>query len=718
MQLKYLDLDGLTSFYNQFTSKVTELVTDEVGEAGSALETSLQGWVNAKLGAASGIATLDANQKLTASQLPDITFPDYTNIYVALGATNQTIQGNKTFSGTTTFGSSLTISNAGITKTGSGTVNIGSSSAPINNIYATTFTGSLSGNATTATTATKLGTADVGNNMTPMYLADGVPTAMPYTIQKSVPADAIFTDTVYTLTTANDTTLGGIKTGFATTGKRYGIKVDSNGNAYVDVDWTDTNTTYTLASFGITVTSTEINNYNIYVVLENLFSREVFSSIGIVPIGKDEIGNMSFSDEEIERIGRFFNYAKANASFLIDDADLEDSQAFENMLNEGLDSQILSVSIINIIDNSLQDYFSSVGINITLQEMRNSLYKEDADNISHILELKDKFSFTSSDPLKDLDTQSLNVILSELSSTNLINYILIEGNTSTDINTNMTTIIDKFLKHYDIYNRIGALDHFFESERCLFNRQRYELINLDGYNHQFTYCTYGEISGLTSFLSYLQGLDLDEVLSGIILADFISDCDDYLLQSKFASYFGITIYQRALDVISVDPNVADFVDHFDFYSLISNLPTTDRSDLEVMDLLFYEIITNNLSSLLAGENYDLDAFETFYNALTASNIAYIYNDTYSFTPYEFLLYKVFSNSDVLAYLTDSLDESIQYKVFDSLVREIREEDRDDILEFIIFMNNRDISSLSDEEKDNVLDIIHNIPFFINLYNNL
>ena len=260
MQLKYLDLDGLTLFYNQFTSKVTELVTDEVGEAGSALETSLQGWVNAKLGAASGIATLDANQKLTASQLPDITFPDYSNIYVALGATDQTIQGNKTFSGSAKFGSNLSITSAGISKTGSGTVNIGSSSAPINNIYATTFTGSLSGNATTATTATKLGTSNVGDNMTPMYLAAGVPTAMPYTIQKSVPANAIFTDTVYTLTAANNTTLGGIKTGYSgTEEKRYAIKVDSNGNAYVDVNWTDTNTTYTLESFGITVTAAEIN---------------------------------------------------------------------------------------------------------------------------------------------------------------------------------------------------------------------------------------------------------------------------------------------------------------------------------------------------------------------------------------------------------------------------------------------------------------------------
>lgn len=264
MQLKYLDLDGLTSFYNQFTTKVTELVSTEVDEAGSALETSLQGWVNAKLGVASGIATLDASGKLTESQLPDITLPDYSNIYVALGATDQTVQGNKTFSGTTTlttakFGSNLNITSAGITKTG-GTVNIGSSSAPLNNIYATTFTGALSGNATTATTATKLGTTNVGNNMTPIHLVNGVPTALSYTIQTSVPANAKFTDTIYTLPNANDTTLGGIKTGYSgTEEKRYAVKVDSNGNAYVDVNWTDTNTTYTLSSFGITATATEIN---------------------------------------------------------------------------------------------------------------------------------------------------------------------------------------------------------------------------------------------------------------------------------------------------------------------------------------------------------------------------------------------------------------------------------------------------------------------------
>lgn len=62
-------------------------------------------------------------------------------------------------------------------------------------IKATTFKGSLSGNASTATTASKLGTSTVGGTTTPIYLNNGVPTALGYTIAKSVPSNAVFTDT-------------------------------------------------------------------------------------------------------------------------------------------------------------------------------------------------------------------------------------------------------------------------------------------------------------------------------------------------------------------------------------------------------------------------------------------------------------------------------------------------------------------------------------------
>lgn len=59
----------------------------------------------------------------------------------------------------------------------------------------TAYIKNVKGNADTATTASKLGTSTVGGTTTPIYLNGGVPTALGYTIAKSVPANAVFTDT-------------------------------------------------------------------------------------------------------------------------------------------------------------------------------------------------------------------------------------------------------------------------------------------------------------------------------------------------------------------------------------------------------------------------------------------------------------------------------------------------------------------------------------------
>lgn len=49
----------------------------------------------------------------------------------------------------------------------------------------------------------------------------------------------------FTPSTSSATVLGGIKVGYTTSGKNYKVQLDSSGNAYVNVPWTDTNTTYT-----------------------------------------------------------------------------------------------------------------------------------------------------------------------------------------------------------------------------------------------------------------------------------------------------------------------------------------------------------------------------------------------------------------------------------------------------------------------------------------
>ena len=66
--------------------------------------------------------------------------------------------------------------------------------------------------------------SSIGNNNKPIYCNGSSFQAIDYTIGKSVPSDAKFTDTVYTLPIATDTTLGGVKV------PGNGIIIEEGGN--------------------------------------------------------------------------------------------------------------------------------------------------------------------------------------------------------------------------------------------------------------------------------------------------------------------------------------------------------------------------------------------------------------------------------------------------------------------------------------------------------
>lgn len=72
--------------------------------------------------------------------------------------------------------------------------------------------------------------------------------------------------------TSSATVLGGIKVGYATSGKNYKVQLDSFGNAYVNVPWTDNNTTYneaTADTLGLVKIGYASNGKNYAVLLAN-----------------------------------------------------------------------------------------------------------------------------------------------------------------------------------------------------------------------------------------------------------------------------------------------------------------------------------------------------------------------------------------------------------------------------------------------------------------
>ena len=63
--------------------------------------------------------------------------------------------------------------------------------------------------ATSATTASNLGSSDVGSTTQPIFLDNGVATACTYSLEKSVPSNAVFTDTTYSDFTGATSIAGG-----------------------------------------------------------------------------------------------------------------------------------------------------------------------------------------------------------------------------------------------------------------------------------------------------------------------------------------------------------------------------------------------------------------------------------------------------------------------------------------------------------------------------
>lgn len=96
----------------------------------------------------------------------------------------------------------------------------------------------------------------------------------PYTASQasSVPWSGVTgKPSTFTPPTSSATVLGGIKVGYTTSGKNYKVQLDSSGNAYVNVPWTDNNTTYTQATsdkLGLVKIGYSANGKNYPVVLD------------------------------------------------------------------------------------------------------------------------------------------------------------------------------------------------------------------------------------------------------------------------------------------------------------------------------------------------------------------------------------------------------------------------------------------------------------------
>lgn len=106
----------------------------------------------------------------------------------------------------------------------------------------------------------KITKADGTINYIPMPEASSGSDGLMSTVDKRKLDGIAYNANNYSLPTASSTTKGGITLGYSQSGKNYPVALDSTGKAYVNVPWTDTNTTYDLSPYAKKIETVDFNS--------------------------------------------------------------------------------------------------------------------------------------------------------------------------------------------------------------------------------------------------------------------------------------------------------------------------------------------------------------------------------------------------------------------------------------------------------------------------
>lgn len=101
----------------------------------------------------------------------------------------------------------------------------------------------------------------------------------------------------YSLPTASSTTKGGITLGYSQNGKNYPVALDSTGKAYVNVPWTDTNTTYDLSPYAKKIETVNFSSIRLNKLPNNTSQGPIYKQvISFNSLGSNESVNIELEE--------------------------------------------------------------------------------------------------------------------------------------------------------------------------------------------------------------------------------------------------------------------------------------------------------------------------------------------------------------------------------------------------------------------------------------
>lgn len=108
----------------------------------------------------------------------------------------------------------------------------------------------------------------------------------------------------YSLPTASSTIKGGITLGYSQNGKNYPVVLDTNGKAYVNVPWIDTNTTYDLSPYAKKVDTVNFSSIRLSILPNNTSLGPIYKQIiSFNSLGSNESVNIELEEATSNKSG-------------------------------------------------------------------------------------------------------------------------------------------------------------------------------------------------------------------------------------------------------------------------------------------------------------------------------------------------------------------------------------------------------------------------------
>lgn len=465
----------------------------------------------------------------------------------------------------------------------------------------------------------------------------------------------------------------------------------------------------------------ESKNIVIFKFINNFFKSDALSILNFKDIRLEDIDNINWGEGtigdkgEIDLICSAIEEMKINSSFLTSNndnkfEDINDYDSLDNLFHNGLNSKVLSNTILYQINSSLESYFNQINVPLSINKLRTSLWlKKDDNNLDDInrliLSLKllngsDLFNIN----LLNLESDKTNALFTLFSECNFISvggidifsdpfgyfiYNLIYSDSITDLDYKIN--LSSFNMEYLNYNWSKDI-----------SRNSYYL-TINEKDVYFPITISGAIKDLTDLIEVVKTIGFENLKSFKLPSDnsYMDKIPSLKDNSYYKSLFIKDIYSQVLNT-SINkillPNSYDLFTSYIDFSYIKSNDVSLKDEINTF-ITFNNLIENNKFELMLDNIFSLknnglfDEFSIFINQLADSNLLKYKKENKDMSPISYLLFNIIENNNLTS-LFSSNNDSLLIKGILNSVKDYKEELSVKFINIVDSIQGIDLSNIS------------------------